>query len=286
MLFILHFNYSKRTNDDIKMNIISICSALIIEGGKERWRGAEPPSQWQLDSPCCFLLLVHLLCYSLWLCPFSSIGFNMEVAHWCSMWSSDLLSPHTTNYIWLSCSLFNSPITPLYWSQSWVSCFFCFFLHIKCMYKCVRLCASVSVCVKVKDALFPFLFPLENVSRLALPPSHSCLSSLQLKPDKAQFHHSSPPLSLALLLWLVCLASFSHFRTSFGVPNLYHISHLSLTHLISTPGPPVSFPVGSILLWFLPFVVRSSVVPYFFFSLSLSDLTHCSKCMKRRQSEL
>lgn len=103
-----------------------------------------------------------------------------------------------------------------------------------------------------------------------LAPAFLLCSSSLTKPF--QFHHSSPPLSFALLLWLVCLASFSHLRTSFGVPNLYHISHLSLTHFISTPGLPVSFPVGSILLWFLPLVVRSSVVPYFFFSLWLDTM--------------
>lgn len=102
-----------------------------------------------------------------------------------------------------------------------------------------------------------------------LTPAFLLCSSSLTKP--LQSHHSSPPLSLTLLLWLVCLASFSHFCTSFAVPNPYHISHLPFTHFISTPGLPVSFPVGSILLWFLPFVVRISGVPYFFFfSLSLT----------------
>lgn len=64
--------------------------------------------------------------------------------------------------------------------------FFVFFPHVKCMYKRVHSCAVVSTCVKVNDALFPLFFsPLENVSHLPLPPPHSCLSSPQLKPDKA-----------------------------------------------------------------------------------------------------
>lgn len=121
-------------------------------------------------------------------------------------------------------------------------------------------------------------FPLENVSHLPLPLSHSCLSSLQLKPDKALPIPSllstyvprvasligvsgillSPPYSV--LVSLICITSHT-FLSLISSPPLVPLSHfqwaLSFSgffHLLS----------GSLL----------------YHTFLLSDLTQCSKCMK------
>lgn len=202
----------------------------------------------------------------------------MEVAHWCSMWSSDLLSPHITNYIWLSCSFFNSPITPQYWSPSWVS-WFC------TSSACISVCISVSVCVKVNDALFPFFSPLENVSHLPLPPSHSCLSSLQLKPDKALPIPSLVSTSVPRAASLIGV-SVPSLTSVLLLVSLIRITSHTFLSLISSP-PLVSLSPFQWVLSFSGFfrLLSGSLLYHTLFFLSLT-LTQCSKCMKRRLSEL